>query len=442
MAAAAVLLLGAGAAWLLARSLTQPLARLVSASDRMGAGNLDQPIDDVPRSGEIGRLAEAFEGMRGRIARATSDLRNERDVLDAVLESAGDGILMVDEGGQAAVANRAWSDMVGGAGLAALASFKAADNPDESFNQAAARWLGDPERMAGGDFERPDPYWRLRVYTAPVRHHGTTIIGRIFVLRDVTRETEAERMRSALIATVSHELRSPLTVISGYTDTLLQEGPWDEATRREFLQGVAISAARLSALVDNLLDAATLEAGVLRLHPEPVRVERIAERVLAQRRLVAGGCSLYLETRPGLPLVYADPLRVEQVLANLVDNAIKYSPQGGAVHVALTNGADGESLAVTVSDRGLGIPAEHLPHLFDRFYRVDTRNRSIKGVGLGLYICRSLVEAHGGEVWVESAPGVGSIFGFSLPASRQPIDDWPTNLEPGAAPGLRPGVTA
>jgi signal transduction histidine kinase len=280
------------------------------------------------------------------------------------------------------------------------------------------------------------------VYTAPVRHHGTTIIGRIFVLRDVTRETEAERMRSALIATVSHELRSPLTVISGYTDTLLQEGPWDEATRREFLQGVATSAARLSALVDNLLDAATLEAGVLRLHPEPVRVERIAERVLAQRRLVAGGCSLHLETRPGLPLVYADPLRVEQVLANLVDNAIKYSPQGGAVHVALTNGADGESLAVTVSDRGLGIPAEHLPHLFDRFYRVDTRNRSIKGVGLGLYICRSLVEAHGGEVWVESAPGVGSIFGFSLPASRQPIDDWPTNLEPWAAPGLQPGVTA
>jgi signal transduction histidine kinase len=110
------------------------------------------------------------------------------------------------------------------------------------------------------------------------------------------------------------------------------------------------------------------------------------------------------------------------------------------VHVALTGGADGESLSVSVSDRGLGIPAEHLPYLFDRFYRVDARNRSIRGVGLGLYICRSLVEAHGGEVWVESAPGVGSIFGFTLPASRQPIEDWPAELEHGAARGVQSGV--
>src|SRR6185437_11026113 len=110
-------------------------------------------------------------------------------------------------------------------------------------------------------------------------------------------------------------------------------GPWDEATQREFLEVVALSASRLAALVDNLLDAATLEAGALRLQREPVRVERIAERVLAQRRLLSGNCTLHLETRPGLPLADADPLRVEQVLSNLVDNAIKYSPGGGAIHV-------------------------------------------------------------------------------------------------------------
>jgi signal transduction histidine kinase len=420
----AVLLLGILAAWLLARSLTRPLARLMAASDRLGSGNLDQPVDDVRSSDEIGRLAQAFERMRARIARATAEIRDERNVLDAVLESAGEGILMTGKHGETVVANRTWTELVGAPTLAAAARFRAAEQADQSFADVAARWMADPERVAGGDFEWPDPYQRVRVYTAPVRHRSETIIGRIFVLRDVTRETEAERMRSALVATVSHELRSPLTAISGYTDTLLHEGPWDEDTQREFLEAVLTSAQRLSALVDNLLDAASLEAGVLRLQPEPIRVERIAERVLAQRRLLAGNCTLELETRAGLPLVVADGVRVEQVLANLVDNAIKYSPNGGVVHIRLARTADGD-LAVSVSDQGVGIPPEQLPHLFERFYRVTSSGRSVKGVGLGLYICRSLIEAHGGRIWVESQPGVGSTFVFTLPASHEPAEDAP-----------------
>ena len=135
--------------------------------------------------------------------------------------------------------------------------------------------------------------------------------------------------------------------------------------------------------------------------------------MLAQRRLLAGACTLHLESRPGLPLVIADPLRIEQVLANLVDNAIKYSPEGGAVEVRLTRAAD-DALVVSVSDHGLGIPTEHLPNLFQRFYRVESRSRTIKGVGLGLFICRSLIEAHGGAMWVESQPGRGSTFSFRL----------------------------
>ncbi len=423
LSSVAVLLLGIVAAWLLAQSLTRPLARLMVASDRLGSGNLDQPVD-VHSSDEIGRLAQAFERMRARIARATAEIRDERDVLDAVLESAGEGILMTGERGETAVANRTWTELAGAPTLAAAGRFQAAEQADRSFADVAARWLADPERVAGADFEWPDPYRRVRVYTAPVRHRSATIIGRIFVLRDVTRETEAERMRSALVATVSHELRSPLTAISGYTDTLLHEGPWDDDTQREFLEAVLTSAQRLSALVDNLLDAASLEAGVLRLQPEPIRVERIAERVLAQRRLLAGTCTLELETRAGLPLVVADGVRIEQVLANLIDNAIKYSPNGGVVDVRLVRTADGD-LAVSVSDQGVGIPPEHLPHLFERFYRVSSGGRSVKGVGLGLYICRSLIEAHGGRIWVESQPGAGSTFVFTLPASREPAEDAP-----------------
>jgi signal transduction histidine kinase len=414
LASGVILLVGAGAAWLLARSLTRPLARLTVASARFAQGDFGVAITSSARD-EIGTLGRAFEDMRGRLADLTARLRDERDVLDAVLGSTGDGILMVNSDADTLVANHVWRDLAGGDDLAAIYPWRRADAPDALFVQVGARWLADPEHVAATDLERVDPYQRLRVYSAPVRFEGDgPILGRIFVLRDITRETEAERMRSALLATVSHELRSPLTAISGYTDTLLHDGPWDERTQREFLEVVALSASRLAALVDNLLDAATLEAGALRLQREPVRVERIAERVLAQRRLLASGFTLHLETRPGLPLAYADSLRVEQVLANLVDNAIKYSPHGGPIYVRVFSHNSGQ-LAISVTDRGAGISPEHLDHLFERFYRVDRTRAGIKGAGLGLFICKSLVESHGGSIWVESRVDAGTTFTFTLP---------------------------
>jgi signal transduction histidine kinase len=337
--------------------------------------------------------------------------------------------------GTSVVANRAWIELVRGPTLEAAAGLRrvdAANSAAEDFGHAAQRWLRDPEQIAAADFERAEPYQRFRVYSAPVRHHDQTVLGRLFVLRDVTRETEAERTRSALVASVSHELRSPLTAISGYTDTLLHDGPWDATTQQEFLEVISLSASRLAALVDNLLDAATLEAGALRLQREPVRVERIAERVLAQRRLLAGACSLHLETRPGLPLADADPLRVEQVLANLVDNAIKYSPNGGAIRVRLSL-TDDHMLSVSVGDEGIGIPSQHLERLFERFYRVEGSTRAVKGAGLGLYICRSLVESHGGQIWVQSQVGRGSTFAFTLPILPADMTDLPETGERSAA---------
>jgi signal transduction histidine kinase len=415
-----VLIVGAVAAWFLSRSLTGPLAHLTAASKRIAGGAFDQPVQ-VSSGDEVGSLAVAFEHMRQRVAEMTEQLRGERDVLDAVLGSTGDGILMVDLQGRTVVVNQVWTHLAGDTTLRAASDLIYTANRKITFGVLAERWLADAEHLVIAELERPDPYQCFRVYSAPVRFHGEgPILGRIFVLRDVTRETEAERMRSALLATVSHELRSPLTAISGYTDTLLQDGPWDDRTQREFLEVIALSASRLSGLVDNLLDAATLDAGVLSLQREPVRVERIAERVLAQRRLLATNWTLHLETRPGLPLADADPIRVEQVLANLVDNAIKYSPKGGPIRVRLWPTAAG--VGVSVTDRGNGIPSEAIDHLFERFYRVDGAAAGTKGAGLGLFICKSLVEAHGGRISVESTPGVGSTFTFTLPALAEYAD--------------------
>ncbi|MGH2370526.1 MAG: sensor histidine kinase, partial [Chloroflexota bacterium] len=185
------------------------------------------------------------------------------------------------------MANTRWTEHVGGYGLPAAAGLIRADVGD-TFADVAAAWLAEPNRVAASDFERTlAPYRRFRCYSAPVRHRGGAPVGRIFVLRDVTRESEAERLRNAFIATVSHDLRAPLAAIAGYADTLLRDDSWDRVTQQEFLEVIAASADTLTRLVDNLLDAATLEAGALRLEPEPMRVERIAEQVVSHRRPLA-----------------------------------------------------------------------------------------------------------------------------------------------------------
>ncbi len=411
LAGAVVLAAGAGAAWLLARSLSQPLTRLTAAARQVADGDYDQAVT-VRTTDEIGVLALAFDAMRQQIARTTHALRHERDVRDAVLESAGDGILMVDEVGATVVANGRWSALLGGDGLDAAAPLERLGGDSGTFADAAARWSAEPGRVAVGDFAHPAPYRRFRCYTAPVHDRADATIGRIFVLRDVTEESAAERMRAALVATVSHELRSPLTAIAGYTDTLLLGGPWEADTQRELLEIVAHSAGTLSRLVDNLLDAAQMDAGVLRLEREPVRIERIAQQLVAHRRALVPDHLLVVEADPALPLADADPLRAEQVLTNLLDNSIKYSPAGGIVTIRVT--ADDQMITIAVSDHGVGIPPQHLALLFERFYRVEG-GQATKGVGLGLFICKSIVEAHGGCMRVTSAPGEGSTFTFTLP---------------------------
>ncbi|HEV8639275.1 MAG TPA: ATP-binding protein [Chloroflexota bacterium] len=410
LAGALVLVLGALGAWLLSGSPTTLLGRLTRAADRAG------PAGDAVGVGgdEIGARERAFDTTRERVAATTATPPGERGVLDAVLESTGDGVALVDVRGEVVVANGRWAALLGGEELAAAAELERVGGG--TFGEAACAWLADPERVAGADFERRAPsYARFRCRSAPIPRRAGAPVGRIFVLRDVTRETEAERMRAALVSNVSHELRAPLTAIKGYVDTLLHGGPWDAEAEREFLQIVAHSADRLAGLVDNLLDAAKVEAGVLSLEREPVRVERVARRVVYERRpLLPADHSLEVEIGPELPPAYADPARVEQVIVNLVENAIKFSPDGGPIVVRVRCGAD--AVVVSVADRGVGVAPEHAEQLFERFRRAGAAAGRPAGLGLGLFICKSLVEAHGGRIWVESdGPGRGSTFAFTLP---------------------------
>jgi PAS domain S-box-containing protein len=235
----------------------------------------------------------------------------------------------------------------------------------------------------------------------------------VLVFRDISRQEELKRLRTEIVANVSHELRTPLSLIKGYATTLLSpDVALDEANTRRFLRNVIVSADRLSRMIDDLLWATRLETKQLGLRPQTFDLEQVITQVLAWLQPHAAGHPLVADL-PGDGLeVWADPNRVEQVLVNLLTNAVKYSDSASTITVQGRRLWDPVRVVVHVTDEGMGIAPEHLPHVFDRFFLPDT---SREGVGLGLYICRELIQAMGGEIWAVSEVGQGSTFSFTLP---------------------------
>jgi two-component system, OmpR family, phosphate regulon sensor histidine kinase PhoR len=233
------------------------------------------------------------------------------------------------------------------------------------------------------------------------------------VFRDISRQRELDRLRAEFVANVSHELRTPLALIKGYATTLLNPGmALDETKARHFLSNVVLAADRLDRMIDDLLCASRLETDQLSLHPQRFDLALTVYGLLAWFQPHAKGCRLVADLPPGGLMVWADPDRVEQVLANLLTNAVKYSPPARTITVQGRLVGTPCRAVVHVVDEGLGIAPEHLPRIFDRFYLPET---SKKGIGLGLYICKELVEAMGGEIWAVSEVGKGSTFSFTLP---------------------------
>jgi signal transduction histidine kinase len=249
---------------------------------------------------------------------------------------------------------------------------------------------------------------------------GGGSLGMGLLLRDITREKELDEMKSQLLSTVSHELRTPLASIKGFATTLLREDvEWDEASRHEFLSIIDKESDRLSELIGNLLDMSRIEAGTLRMEPEPTDLHPILEETVAGFRMMTHDHRFHLRLPSSLPLAMADPRRARQVLRNLVENAVKYSPEGGPITIRAEVRAD--AIQISVADQGIGIDPQQLNSVFDRFYQVDSAStRKVGGSGLGLSICRAIVEAHHGEIWAESQPGVGSTFYFTLPVAPRP----------------------
>ncbi len=412
----------------LSRRITRPLEDLGHAAERISAGDFAGRAP-VAETEELERLGRTFNAMADRLQQTIVEITAERKKLEAIVSGMTDAVVATDRHGRLILLNRAAEDLLG------VDREHALDRPAREvirgdrlpvlLEDATVRGRITAEELPPGLVgDRV-----IEVHCAPYRDAGGETIGAVAVLRDVTELRQSERLRRELTANVSHELRTPLTSIKGFTETLLDGAMREEDTRRRFLTIINNEADRLVKLVDDLLDLSRLESKRATLDLRPVDVGALVAHAVDKLQPLAqtGGLTLDLQSLPGV-WVTADRDRLEQVLTNLIDNALKYTPAGGRVQVSVT--LEHGDVAVAVSDTGRGIRPEDVPHVFERFYRADrsrTRGPSIGagsgGTGLGLAIAKHIVEAHGGRIGVRSQMDEGTTFTFTLPGNGHTRDN-------------------
>jgi two-component system phosphate regulon sensor histidine kinase PhoR len=395
---------------LIAERIAQPVRGLTEAFDRLAAGDLDVRL--LPSSqDEVGQLTRAFDQTADRLRDVIGTLGAERSRLAAVLEHMADGAVMTDAEGRVSLLNPAAQRLLATNESAALGRTFAQVARDYRLIEVwrACRARGQ-EQTQTVEMDRRGPF--VRVVVTPLAEVGPQPC--LVILQDLTEVRKAEVVRRDLVSNVSHELRTPLASLKALTETLRDGALQDPPAARHFLEQMETEVDALTQLVEELLELARIESGRVPIVRKPTSVSEIVvppvERLQPQAE--RAGLTLSTELPSDLPEVQADLQRMQQVVVNLVHNAIKFTPSGGQVVVAAK--AEEQRVVISVSDTGVGIPEEALPRIFERFYKAD-RARSSAGTGLGLAIAKHIVEGHGGRVWAESVEGRGSSFHFSLP---------------------------
>ena len=358
-------------------------------------------------------------------ARLYQQIMREKQRLDAIIENSGDGVMLLDPQRRITVYNRALTIMTNIPAEEAIGRLysEVLTLRDHHTGEVTPELTcpldrcEEGERLyVEGDHVRDDDIVvTMGITYSPLFDSEGQLVNIIANVRDITRFREAEEMKSTFISVISHELKTPVALIKGYAGTLRREDAhWDEETVRESVAVIEEEADRLTQLIDNLLDASRLQAGQMELNRGDVRLDRLAERIVTKLQPQAEGHTLELSFPGTFPPIRADEERLTQVLTNLISNAVKYSPEGG--RILISGRYDHEQVYIAVTDEGIGIPAGEQERIFDRFYRVDSAlTRRTQGAGLGLYLVKSVIDAHGGRIWVSSSPGKGSTFVFTLP---------------------------
>ncbi len=403
------------AAAFITRMITRPVRKLTRAAMRLASNMIsqsnqyDQPIQIESRD-EIGRLGHAFNKMSGIIKEKITSISDEKNKLAAILSSVADGVIMTDSRTNILLANPAAEslfnfkeDQVSGKPL-----IEAVFNHE--IDQLLKKCLVTQQKQ-NALIDTTDGKF-LRVVAIPFKTDSLT--GSLVLLQDLTELHNLQAMRREFVGNVSHELRTPLAGIKAIVETLQDGAINDKEVAQDFLNKVSNEVDSLTQMVNELIELSRIETGKARLNLTSVDLNALVKEVMsrltpqAERKQITFTADL----SENLPRGQADPDRIHQVIANIVHNAIKFTPEDGKIKVYTIPGPD--SVTVKIADNGIGISKDDLPHIFERFFKAD-KSRSNSGSGLGLAIAKHIIQAHCGQIWVESQEGKGSTFTFSLP---------------------------
>lgn len=359
-----------------------------------------------------------------RNAQLYTQIRREKLRLDTLLDSAADGILILTPEVIIERCNPAFAQLWGapvnqivGESHENIIKWVHLETGLTLEQAIEGGWPLTPNATlyVEGDLHRaiPTPL-PVGITYAPLLSQDGVLINIVATIRDITHFREAEELKSTFISVISHELKTPIALIKGYVGTLRREdATWERDVIQDSLEVIEEEADRLTELIENLLDATRLQNGTLSLNRSDVAIEKTAERVAARFRTQVSRHSIVVDFPVDFPVILCDEDRIEQVFYNLLSNAVKYSPTGGEIRIS--GQVRPQQIIVCVNDEGPGIAAGDIPHIFDRFYRATEASRTTKGAGLGLFLSRAVIEAHGGRIWVDPRPGQGAQICFSLP---------------------------
>lgn len=353
--------------------------------------------------------------------------QREKQRLDALLDSVADGILILAKDHRVERCNPALVRVLGrpaeeviGQAHEEVLRWKDLSHGPTLEQAEAGGWPLTPTATlyVEGDLQRADgSTLPVGVTYAPLLTQEGQLLNIIASVRDVSRFRQAEELQSTFMSVISHELKTPVALIKGYVGTLRREDvSWDSKVVQDSLAVIEEEADHLNGLIENLLDASRLEAGMLPINASDLSISRLAKRLVERFRTQSKKHNFIVDFPKDFPVILADETRITQVLQNLLSNAVKYSPQGG--EIGISGEARSEHVVICVSDQGPGIAPGDIPHIFDRFYRAEEAQRLTKGAGLGLYLTRAIVEAHGGSIWVDPKRQQGAKICFSLPRNQ------------------------
>lgn len=401
-------------ALLIARKTTDPVRKLTEMSSRVAEGDLDHRILIDSRD-EIGELASAFNQMSLKLKQLVGLISGERDKVAAILTNMADGVVIVDDQERVVMVNSAAERILGGKQDDMLGRTFVEAARDHELVEVLRRCIQTGEQQSGAVVTDPQRRF-VRMVATPIDSDG--VLGSLIILQDLTELRRLETVRRDFASNISHELRTPLASIKALAETLQEGASADPTVADDFLERINVEVDKLSQMVQELSELSRIESGEVSFELEPIDLADVIDRARQRLHVQAdrAGLSIHVDVPQDLPRPLADEEAIERVLLNLIHNAIKFTPTGGKITVSARAGDN--TVAVSVSDTGVGIPSDELPRIFERFYRAD-KARTGGGTGMGLAIAKHIVRAHHGDIRAESTAGRGARFTFALPAAQE-----------------------